>query len=1172
MQVETTEKRLFTFKKVYEGSKPFLYGGIAGMVATTVIQPIDMIKVSIQVHGKGGTTNPLVVARNLIAQDGFFSLYRGLSAGLLRQATYTTARMGIFRTVSNKLKGEDGSLTFAKRALAGLIAGGLGSIIGTPCDLALIRMQADSSLPLQERRNYRNVFDALLRITKEEGVLGLWSGCIPTVARAMALNVGMLATYDQSKDLLEAQFGKNGATSFASSAVAGFFASAFSLPFDFVKTRIQKMKPDVNGKLPYSGSVDCAIKVAQAEGPMAFYKGFWTFYPLLSVKNSNIELSDTWQVLGPFPHGSRELGVDLLSSYGGFENLKYSTSDKYPSELVDGGYTTWKTVKRQDDGSIGGIEFDNVRWEFNAKTLGWAAYQHGIYFRSTFRVEEEGSYLFSFNGPITFKIDETAYPGNVYSYPHASDSAVYLEEGVHSIFVYSVLDVRIHGDFVPPKISFTGTITKVNEEVDGGLIAYPKDAIFPEILENKWISPYASVTIKNGYLGLPFHSHKRNEYDQGWKQVLNVIVLDKNQQNIKVDISELVTIMLAPGQVSAIPFKFQNIEAPKSPITVKVQVLDVDSKEIVDFEIGNFDLISRNEGEAFKITMDGYDSAIQYAFVRTPKYDCALFTNKKCPVVVALHGAGVEVSNQFWLDAVLRQDYAWVVYPTGRTPWGFDWHGPSFKNIEATLEALVITPGYIKHSQELKGVDTDRLVVAGHSNGGQGTWWFASHYPDKVLACVPASGFMKIQIYAPYFLHTGYSYTDPMMRGIMEASISENDLDLYAANLGGLPLLARVGGDDTNVPPYHTRRLVRMVDEWSGELQSTKYVEDPGKGHWFEGILNDQVVQPFIAQYTSPLINPDLHLPSLPNPFTITTLNPASSGSRGGIKILQLIVPFRVAKIRVDRLGAHWKLSTTNVRRFGFARDHRQDEIDTWSIDGTQFNSPPNDAGPSYLKVGDKWELAADLLWISRERNPTTYGPTSLIFSQPFRIVIPSSPSANLSLYTHLAQHISTSWYMYGRGSVQIIKDVDVLDGVTARYNLIVLGDPRDNVYTLRRTQGGASKLVTFLPDGGLQIADRVYDQPGTGAVFLAPSPARTRLCLFVTGVDYLGLLRALWTIPFQTGVQVPDYMIVGEEYGDPSSGWTAVGGSPTKGSGGILAAGFWNNTWEFDPSAGYLH
>ena len=44
------------------------------------------------------------VASQIIKTDGFGSLYKGLSAGLLRQATYTTARLGIFNTMSEELK------------------------------------------------------------------------------------------------------------------------------------------------------------------------------------------------------------------------------------------------------------------------------------------------------------------------------------------------------------------------------------------------------------------------------------------------------------------------------------------------------------------------------------------------------------------------------------------------------------------------------------------------------------------------------------------------------------------------------------------------------------------------------------------------------------------------------------------------------------------------------------------------------------------------------------------------------------------------------------------------------------------------------------------------------------------------------------------------------------
>ena len=58
------------------------------------------------------------------------------------------------------------------------------------------------------------------------------------------------------------------------SAVSGFFASACSLPFDYVKTQIQKMQPDANGKYPYTGSLDCAMKTFKSGGPFKFYTGF----------------------------------------------------------------------------------------------------------------------------------------------------------------------------------------------------------------------------------------------------------------------------------------------------------------------------------------------------------------------------------------------------------------------------------------------------------------------------------------------------------------------------------------------------------------------------------------------------------------------------------------------------------------------------------------------------------------------------------------------------------------------------------------------------------------------------------------------------------------------------------------------------------------------------------
>ena len=75
--------------------------------------------------------------------------------------------------------------------------------------------------------------------------------------------------------------------------------------------------------------------------------------------------------------------------------------------------------------------------------------------------------------------------------------------------------------------------------------------------------------------------------------------------------------------------------------------------------------------------------------------------------------------------------------------------------------------------------------------------------------------------------------------------------------------------------------------------------------------------------------------------------------------------------------------------------------------------------------------------------------------------------------------------------------------------------------------------MVQFSENGGIIIGGNTYDSPGIGALFLAPSPARTRLCLFVTGIGTRGLERAMLSLPFRSGVNVPDYLVVGTGFGD---------------------------------------
>lgn len=243
-----------------------------------------MIKVRLQLAGEGVKSGPkptpLGVTRDIIAAGNFMYLYTGISAGLLRQAVYTTARLGFFDTfmksLATRVEKQGNKVGFKERAVAGLSAGGIAAFVGNPADLALIRMQSDGLKPKAERANYRGVGDALVRIAKNEGIARLWAGASPTVVRAMALNFGQLAFFSEAKSQLKDSSLGPRAQTLTASAIAGFFASFFSLPFDFVKTRLQKQSRGPDGKLPYKGLVDCFQKVVREEGPLRFYRGFST--------------------------------------------------------------------------------------------------------------------------------------------------------------------------------------------------------------------------------------------------------------------------------------------------------------------------------------------------------------------------------------------------------------------------------------------------------------------------------------------------------------------------------------------------------------------------------------------------------------------------------------------------------------------------------------------------------------------------------------------------------------------------------------------------------------------------------------------------------------------------------------------------------------------------------
>jgi len=177
---------------------------------------------------------------HVFKHDGFFGLYRGLSASLLRQITYSTTRFGIYEELKSDFTTPSSKPSFPTLIAMASTSGFLGGVAGNPADVLNVRMQHDAALPVEQRRNYKNAIDGLMRMTREEGIKSLFRGVWPNSMRAVLMTASQLASYDGFKGaLIQNTPLQEGLTlHFTASFLAGFVATTVCSPVDVIKTRI----------------------------------------------------------------------------------------------------------------------------------------------------------------------------------------------------------------------------------------------------------------------------------------------------------------------------------------------------------------------------------------------------------------------------------------------------------------------------------------------------------------------------------------------------------------------------------------------------------------------------------------------------------------------------------------------------------------------------------------------------------------------------------------------------------------------------------------------------------------------------------------------------------------------------------------------------------------------
>uniref|UniRef100_A0A452R4P2 Mitochondrial brown fat uncoupling protein 1 n=1 Tax=Ursus americanus TaxID=9643 RepID=A0A452R4P2_URSAM len=252
--------------------------GVAACAADVITFPLDTAKVRLQViQGECQTSKAirykgvLGTITTLAKTEGPMKLYSGLPAGLQRQISFASLRIGLYDTVQEFFStGKETTASLGSKIAAGLTTGGVAVLIGQPTEVVKVRLQAQSHLHGLKPR-YTGTYHAYRIIATTEGLTGLWKGTTPNLTRNVIINCTELVTYD----LMKAALVKNKLLAddlpchFVSALSAGFCTTVLSSPVDVVKTRFVNSPPG-----QYTSVPNCAMTMLTKEGPLAFFKGF----------------------------------------------------------------------------------------------------------------------------------------------------------------------------------------------------------------------------------------------------------------------------------------------------------------------------------------------------------------------------------------------------------------------------------------------------------------------------------------------------------------------------------------------------------------------------------------------------------------------------------------------------------------------------------------------------------------------------------------------------------------------------------------------------------------------------------------------------------------------------------------------------------------------------------
>ncbi|MBW6497972.1 MAG: prolyl oligopeptidase family serine peptidase [Bacteroidales bacterium] len=641
----------------------------------------------------------------------------------------------------------------------------------------------------------------------------------------------------------------------------------------------------------------------------------------------------------------------------------------------------------------------------------------------------------------------------------------------------------------------------------------------------KIVLPHQEVQFSNRDMTLP--ALIRGERDNKWGAIR---VVNSGQEGIegysitcRLPSGETATTQMDPIIAMATrKVKFQ-VPAPRrntraEQVNATLVLRDQAGQEVHRTEIAlNQQDASRHHERTFVSNIDG---SVQY-------YSVAPSTSNRPgqAFILSTHGASVEARNQ--TRAYKQKDWAHIVAPTNRRPFGFNWEE------WGRMDALEV----MSDAKRIYPTDPAKTYLTGHSMGGHGSWFLGATYPDQFAVIGPAAGYADIIGYRRSGSDT-LLFSNPHYQMIYRGAMPGRTLNLERNYLqSGIYVLH---GDADMVVSVEQARMMR--ERLSKFHNNIIYREQPGATHWDgDHAMDWPPLFDFMKHNTIPATNEMKHI-------EFRTASPGVSATNYWVQVNQQI--------------RHYEVSTVDLKRHNDTISGKLDNVASITLLLSKMNF---DTQPVIIVNGQEFraEIGKDLTlklidhtWqtipgpMAAEKHPARYGGFKLAFTNSMVFVYATGGTAEENeWYKNKARFDAETFLYRGNGSIDIIADTEFSIERFADRNVILYGSASNH----KAWDLLLKDAPVRVENGRIDLGDYTINGDNLGTFFIYPRPDSDFASVGVVAGTGMEGMRSLAPNDYFSGITgFPDLLIF-------DVNWLRDGIE------GIRASGFFGNDWSVE-------